>query len=707
MYKLPALALFAALVVPAHGQIAKVVNGASFVENRSLTPGSIITILGANLSNQTAYAAPSSTMPSSLGGVTVTIGATPVPLFYVSPGQVNAQIPASVAVGTATLTVASPAGTYTASLTIAAAGAPGVFSMNGSGTRDGAILNAVTFAPGPFTVRTGGAPTYIAIYATGLDLSAKPKVLINGVEVPVLSAGAAPGFVGLQQINAQLIDSLAGAGRVEVAVVAGGKTSNIVEIVILPNPGQTPLSNQFDGWRSRSLASLAWIPGTSRVLVADESDDVVRLVDLKQQKTLQTIALPDGAEPVAIAVNGAGTRAIVAERNLGKVAILDIAGAKVLFEVKVGSGPTALGILAGTPDIVCVVNQDTDNLSVFQLVDNPTVNTVKVGRAPRGVSIDAVAKRAFITNQGDGTVSVVSLVDQNSAFVQAVSATFNLGTESRPHSIQVVPSLGLALITDPSATAGGKVLLINSGTGVVAATLSANPDGTGGASDIALAGSNVYFANQTGGTITVATLTGGNTPSMQTSTITVDIGARALAVDTVDNWLVVCSEGSGTLVLVDLATNKVVGRISAVRSEDESEDRDDRDDHDRAHNLPVITSITPATGKPGDTIATMTITGKNFTGATSVTFVNPDTLPGRGLGRGNGASGAHAKGPFGQTDTMISVSNQVVKSATEISVTVTINPKAEKGVRVVRVATPNGDSSFVVSDQNTFKVVLP
>src|SRR5216684_8067975 len=88
----------------------RVVNAASFLEDTSLTPGAIISILGPNLANTTALASDLTNVPHTLGGVTVTIGSTTLPLFYVSKTQINARIDPSIPLGAALLTVNSPTG---------------------------------------------------------------------------------------------------------------------------------------------------------------------------------------------------------------------------------------------------------------------------------------------------------------------------------------------------------------------------------------------------------------------------------------------------------------------------------------------------------------------------------------------------------------------------------------------------------------------
>ncbi|MGH9660523.1 MAG: IPT/TIG domain-containing protein, partial [Bryobacteraceae bacterium] len=237
-YRTSLILYFLLGVSSAVAQIASVTNAASFVQNTTLTPGSIITIKGTSLTNSTAQAPNPSLPPKTLAGVTLTIGGVASSIFYVSPTQINAQIDPTVTTGLRPLVLVSPTGTKNTTVAVENAGAPGIFTLSGSGAGDGAVINAVTFELSPFSVTTGGSPTYLAIYATGLDLSSAPQVTIGGVAVPVQFYGNAPGFLGLQQINVQLLASLAGAGRVGVRVRAGGKTSNIVEITILPSAGQ-------------------------------------------------------------------------------------------------------------------------------------------------------------------------------------------------------------------------------------------------------------------------------------------------------------------------------------------------------------------------------------------------------------------------------------------------------------------------------------
>ena len=184
-----------------------------------------MSIYGERLSASTVQA---SQMPpaTTLAGLIVSINGARAPLLYVSPGQVNAQIPWDTTPG------------------------PGTFTV----FVDGALSNSVTvmigdFAPGIFLVARGadGAPVSpqqpamagetLLIYATGLgpvnntqpDRPAieKPTVSIGGVSAIVELAEPAPGYVGIQQVRIQLPDGTAAGTAVPLTLTVGGLTATV------------------------------------------------------------------------------------------------------------------------------------------------------------------------------------------------------------------------------------------------------------------------------------------------------------------------------------------------------------------------------------------------------------------------------------------------------------------------------------------------
>ena len=105
-FPIPAFLAIAAFHAGAYAQTVSpggIVNAAGF--QAPVAPGSVIAIFGTNLAAST-LPAPSLPVPTTLGGATVLVnGKLSAPLFYVSPGQINAQLPYETPPGAATLTV--------------------------------------------------------------------------------------------------------------------------------------------------------------------------------------------------------------------------------------------------------------------------------------------------------------------------------------------------------------------------------------------------------------------------------------------------------------------------------------------------------------------------------------------------------------------------------------------------------------------------
>jgi uncharacterized protein (TIGR03437 family) len=682
------LLLTSAIAASASAQSLTVLNSASFT-GASVAPGSIVTIFGNNLTTGTATVTDPARPPSTLGGAQVTIGGIPAALFYVSPTQINAVVGTATPAGVNTVTVTSGSGTSSGSVVVDNNAAPGLFSLSGTGTHDGAIVDALTGRIGAVKATTPVSTTFLSLYLTGANFSTSPLVTVAGVSVPVTFAGASPCCAGLQQINISIPATLAGAGRVPVTVRTGTALSNVVEIVLLPAKGKGEFEDEADDRdRSRELSAITYIPVSSFALVADENDDVVRQIDLLQKKVVRVISLASNAEPSSIAVNAAGTLAVVAERGRAKVAIIDLSTFAVTAEIAVGAGPVGIAI---SGNLAVVVNGDSNSVTVVDFVAKTVVATIPVGLGARAVAIGA-ANLAYVTNQSAGTISVIDLGTAK------VINTISLGA-ARPAAIQIIAGTPYAVVTDPATADNGKVLVVNLSTGLATA-FAVNADRSGGSNDLVLAGSTAYIANQSGGSISILPLSiAGSTVTGVATTLKVGSGVRALALDTKDNLLLAVNESTGEVVLISLSSSQVVGRFPAITS-GSGRDGDDHGDHDNSANAPVITAMLPVTGRPNSTL-TLTMTGTNLQGAGNLVFVLPSRFPGKSEDHGKG------RGLVTQAkDTAITAANiQVNAAGTQLTATVTVSTLAVTGMHVVFVSTPNGESGFAQSAGNTFTII--
>ncbi|MCI0423656.1 MAG: hypothetical protein L0312_31305, partial [Acidobacteria bacterium] len=234
------------------------VSAASFAF-AALAPESIVAAFGANPAAGT-QAASGLPLPTTLAGVSVkvrdSLGAErPAPLFFVSPGQINYQIPPGTAGGQAAMMVTSGSNIVAAGSAVIAIVAPGLFSANASGQGVAAAValriradSSQSFEPisrfdsaqnrfvaVPIDLGPESDQVFLILYGTGIRFRSASSALscaIGGAGSEVLFADAAPGFVGLDQVNVRLSRSLAGRGEVEIVLMVDGKTANTVRATI-------------------------------------------------------------------------------------------------------------------------------------------------------------------------------------------------------------------------------------------------------------------------------------------------------------------------------------------------------------------------------------------------------------------------------------------------------------------------------------------
>lgn len=212
------------------------VNAASYTQ--PVAPGSLLSIFGTNLALTTVTAA-SVPLPLALGGSSVTINGIPAPLFTVSPGQINIQVPFEITPGMAQVTITVGGQSDTQQVPVAAV-APGVFTIDGVRilapgiAHRGDILTLFLTGQGPLsqTVPTGAPPAASAV--AQLPQIVEPVgITIGGVPAPVLFAGVPSGLVGIAQINFE-VPRDAALGDQPLIVGVGDQQAKAVIVTINP-----------------------------------------------------------------------------------------------------------------------------------------------------------------------------------------------------------------------------------------------------------------------------------------------------------------------------------------------------------------------------------------------------------------------------------------------------------------------------------------
>ena len=211
------------------------VSSASYREDNS--PESIVSAFGNGLASTTLIAS-TQPLPHSLDDVNVLVDGRQARLFFVSPNQINYQIPTETPSGLANVVI-SKSGEIVSQGTIQVSNvALSLFTADASGQGAPAGLLLRVKANGeqvyeslvrfdasqnklvPATiVRRSGEQLYLILFGSGLrnapnsdgnsanGVAESVEVTIGGINAQVIYAGVAPGYVGLEQINVRIPDA--------------------------------------------------------------------------------------------------------------------------------------------------------------------------------------------------------------------------------------------------------------------------------------------------------------------------------------------------------------------------------------------------------------------------------------------------------------------------------------------------------------------
>jgi uncharacterized protein (TIGR03437 family) len=286
-----------------------VLNAASLVKGQPVTLGSFVAVFGSGFGNGGVTG--TIPWPTSLGGTTVSMNGISAPLYAVTDGQINAQVPFEVlpagqASGSVIVIVQRNGASSAPQSFQVVSFAPGIFSINGTGQ---GLANAIN-PDGALAAPSGAVPPYashpaspggtVIILATGLGATdssiqsgqastdklrrttTTPVVTVGGVPAQVVFSGLSPQFPAVNQLNIVLPVGVPAGTAVPVQVSLGGiTTTSQLNIAITASTatssiGSAPLNTVLTpGSQPKSLVTygnIAYVCGSQYVSVLDISD---------------------------------------------------------------------------------------------------------------------------------------------------------------------------------------------------------------------------------------------------------------------------------------------------------------------------------------------------------------------------------------------------------------------------------------------------
>ena len=237
-----------------------VANGATYLAG-GLVPGNWAQVKGTNLSGMTRiwdasdFVGLGNSLPTSLGGTSVTVSGIPAAVYYVSPGQVSFQVPSGVS-GTVPVQVTSFGVASNIVTGTVVSSAPGIFPVAANGVNyaagvflDGKIAGDPSMGP---AFRNAAPGDVVQLFASGLaaapagvvagvQSAGSVSVTIGSVTIPADSANLVA--VGEFQINFTVPQAFAGMpeGNYPIAISIGGVSSPATINSSPPGPVVIPI----------------------------------------------------------------------------------------------------------------------------------------------------------------------------------------------------------------------------------------------------------------------------------------------------------------------------------------------------------------------------------------------------------------------------------------------------------------------------------
>jgi len=226
---------------------AGVRNAVGDTPNSTVAPGSIISIFGDGLA-PVLEVGRVNPLAQNIAGVTVTVNDRILPLLYVSPNQINAQVPSDLGDGDYGLQVHNIGQDDISATFSVARNSPGLFFQTVNSQQyalalhdDGSVVTPDNPAKAGETLSllgTGFGP-YNGVVIDGFFPPNPAPAVVDSVSlstgdqmVSTMSSIAAPGYTGLTLTKFKVPDSMQSGSTVPVKVTVNGANSNTVMVPI-------------------------------------------------------------------------------------------------------------------------------------------------------------------------------------------------------------------------------------------------------------------------------------------------------------------------------------------------------------------------------------------------------------------------------------------------------------------------------------------
>ena len=173
------------------------------------------------------------------------------------------------------------------------------------------------------------------------------------------------------------------------------------------------LVRQFDVGTVPHARDVVVDPRSGKVFASATGEDHLSVFDARSLQPLESITLASGVDdgkftPMSLVLDEKAGKLFTVSIGTPEAAVIDTATGKVEKVIDLGNSVSASGVAYdAAKGQLYVASQGTDNLLIVDVASGKVVHDVAVGAGALNVAFDPIARLAYVTSRGAGTVTVI------------------------------------------------------------------------------------------------------------------------------------------------------------------------------------------------------------------------------------------------------------------------------------------------------------
>jgi len=172
---------------------------------------------------------------------------------------------------------------------------------------------------------------------------------------------------------------------------------------------------------------------------ADEPGNTITLIDINEQEVIKTISLGEFKRPHGIEWFSDGKHLAVSAETRESVIIVNSENGEITKTIKTNQPGSHMVEISADEKRIFVPNLGSGTLSVLSIPEENLITTLATGEQSEGITLANNGREVWVTNRGNNTISVIN-TETHETDAELESSTFPIRAETSPNGKWVAVS---------------------------------------------------------------------------------------------------------------------------------------------------------------------------------------------------------------------------------------------------------------------------